>query len=132
MDNELCPLCKNDPETSDHIFANCCVAMEIRRKINSWWNVLEINGSCLQNTIVQSVSNEQTSGTKDIAKEVVWHAYRWAMWKLRNEVLFHRSPINPGIIANDIQSVSFFWFHNRYSAGRLVSWNDWCCNSFPV
>ena len=64
----------------------------------------------------------------EIAKEVVRDAFDWIIWKKRNEVVFNNSMFTPSLIANDIQAIAFFWFHNRCILGKSVSWLDWSCS----
>lgn len=36
----LCPICSQVGESSEHLFASCCLLMTMRRKIAIWWNVI--------------------------------------------------------------------------------------------
>ncbi|KAJ9567662.1 hypothetical protein OSB04_003628 [Centaurea solstitialis] len=132
LDNALCPLSKSEPETRDHVFAACWVTIEVRRKLNAWWNLWVENANNHQNSLVQPEGPDQGSKVKEMAKDVVLHTYLWIVWKCRNKVLFNHSPINPCIVANNIQSVAYLWFHNRHFSGRSLCWADWCCLSFPL
>ncbi|KAJ9550272.1 hypothetical protein OSB04_014317 [Centaurea solstitialis] len=91
LDSNLCPLCNSYPETLNHLLMDCSKAVEVR---NIW--------------------------RLRIVKATVKQAYFWLLWKKRNVVLFNNSKFNSHLVANDIQSATFFWFHRRCSVDFKV------------
>ena len=129
MDSTSCPLYDDFMETKDHLFVSCSRSKEVRKVVCVLWKDLARDGSRLGDIITHVSSSANRSSSREIIEDMIWHAYLWHIWKGRNEVVFNNASFNPRIIANDIQSTTFFWFQNRCPFGRLVSWTDWCCNS---
>ncbi|KAJ9557516.1 hypothetical protein OSB04_012130 [Centaurea solstitialis] len=113
-------------QDQEHVFINCNKTQEVRRMIRGWWRTLvdNENGGCGRNRL--------RNRRLDCIRELVLHAFAWCIWKHRNNFVFNNTPFIPSIIANDIQAVSFFLFHNRCKFGRTVSWVDWCCSLTAV
>ena len=121
LDNMLCPFCQSCPETTTHIFEERVKVQEVRRLLNAWWRIFPDVGS-------DSNGQNTDSRKAEIAKEVVRYAFRWIIWRKRNETLFNEARFIPSFIANDIQACAFLWFHNRCVSGSYVSWAIWSCS----
>ena len=121
LDNNLCSICHGCPETAKHIFVECPKVLEVRRLINAWWKIFSENGAGNQR---QNVCSKKAKN----AQEAVLYAFRWCVWKKRNEVIFNGASFIPSLLANDIQAMAFCWFHYRSALGSSVSWLDWSCS----
>ena len=121
FDNIDCPICHSEPETVNHIFKECSRVQEVWRLINNWWQIFSTDRMELNR-------RNEDSNKMVIAKKVVWYAFLWTVWKKRNDSVFNGVPFTPSLIANDVQSTAFFWFHNHCKLGSSVSWMDWCCS----
>ena len=121
MSNDSCPLCQGCPESKEHIFKECCKVQEVRRLLNGWWKIFPGTRIGGQDGLVGS--EERNTGMKktEIAKEVVRDAFAWIVWKKRNDIVFKNASFIPSLIANDIQAIAFFWFHNRVYCSSSVS-----------
>ena len=74
LDNDLCPLCLNSPETKEHLFNDCYKVKEVRRAINVWWKVFPNNEDRLDGTAVLDTSDGIWKNVES-AKEVVRYAF---------------------------------------------------------
>ena len=110
-------------------FRNCSKVQEVRRMINTWWRGLLGSEHDSHGTLDDDNGNGGKIRKIECAKEVVKHAYSWVIWKHRNKLVFNNTPFTPSVVANDIQAMSYFWFHNRSNYGKSVSWVGWCCSS---
>ncbi|GJY35720.1 RNA-directed DNA polymerase, eukaryota, reverse transcriptase zinc-binding domain protein [Tanacetum coccineum] len=57
LDTLRCPVCDNDLESEDHIFAKCCIAVDTWRDVLLWWHIPGITITSLEDVIV-SLSNQ--------------------------------------------------------------------------
>ena len=129
--DDLCPLCKEWPESRDHLFINCKLAIEVCTEIKKWWNVMMINGNSLDDSYSR-LFNQNDDNRKKAIKDVMWHAYLWSMWKGRNAMIFSNEAFSPRQVATSIQRIAFLWLQNRSSFGKSLKWEDWCCNKTPL
>ncbi|KAJ9547493.1 hypothetical protein OSB04_020036 [Centaurea solstitialis] len=129
LGDDLCPLCKYQPESVKHLFVECDRTKAARGAINNWWRVLATNANEL-NGILLGDDDEGSDNNKKLrlAKNAIFHAYIWAIWKGRNEVVFNGTSFNPLLIANLVQSETYFWVKNRCAFGKNLSWLEWRCN----
>ena len=64
--DDLCPLCKDFPESRDHIFVTCRLAAEVRAEINNWWNIMVNNGSSLEDMVSRLFAHDDNNRKKVI------------------------------------------------------------------
>ena len=125
--NEKCALCLRFPEDRDHLFSRCEKSKEVRRVVNSWWNVLPSNCDSFE----QLLDDDDLVHHKDrrlAIKGMVKIAYMWAICIGRNDALFNNVSFNPLITANVIQRYVYHWLRNRSSLGSSIDWFIWLCN----
>jgi hypothetical protein len=113
-------------EDSNHLFFSCQFVKRIWAAISSWigndiptevvgWNNFMRFGELLRlNKAGRRVNH------------LIWLAITWNIWKHRNQVIFQGA--NPDLIAivNDIKSISWFWFSNRYGRNSKSTMLQWC------
>ncbi|KAJ9561660.1 hypothetical protein OSB04_006820, partial [Centaurea solstitialis] len=124
LDNDQCVFCNEDIETSDHIFLSCRRSIEVRRAVNSWWDLLPLQSFSMQNFYDDGKGDRVLSRRK--IKEVAAQAYIWALWNGRNEAIFNNKVLDPLRMTNDIKSHMFNWCKARDDRFRLLNWNIWC------
>ena len=124
LNDDLCPLCNDSPETVSHVFTDCKKAKEVRLVSNVWWKIFAEDANNLDSLITGTGANRKVR----LIKDAVLQAYFWFIWKGRNEAVFNDARFNPGVVANNIQSEVFFWVRNRSNFGNNLNWTDWCCN----
>jgi hypothetical protein len=121
-----CVFCSLYLEDSNHLFFSCQFVKRIWAAISSWigndiptevvgWNNFMRFGELLRlNKAGRRVNH------------LIWLAITWNIWKHRNQVIFQGA--NPDLIAivNDIKSISWFWFSNRYGRNSKSTMLQWC------
>ncbi|KAJ9566944.1 hypothetical protein OSB04_002910 [Centaurea solstitialis] len=112
LDTDTCPLCSDSGETGDHLFITCRTAVEVRRRINVWWNCLPSLCNSVHD-FFEEISSKNQPDSQRLLKEAIGQAYVWAMWKGRNDLLFNNKAFNILGTANWIQSVVFLWCNSR-------------------
>ena len=117
----LCPLCRQQPENGDHLFARRDKMLEVRKAVNCWWDVIPESCAGIQG-LCGDHRHSKKMNTFELIKDAVMQAYCWAVWKCRNEVVFNCKSFNPLVVANDIQSVVYSWFCYRIFKGKNYSW----------
>ncbi|KAJ9544401.1 hypothetical protein OSB04_024108 [Centaurea solstitialis] len=126
-DTDTCPLCSVSGETGDHLFITCRTVVEVRRRINVWWNCLPSLCNSVRD-FFEEISSKNQPDSQRLLKEAIGQAYVWAMWKGRNELLFNNKAFNILGTANWIQSAVFLWCNSRIVGGSKFNWFDWSCN----
>ena len=110
--DDVCALCTEENETSDHVFVSCRMAGEVRRAINSWRKLLPVN--CTK--------------SERLLREMVGQAYIWAVWNGRNNAIFRNQVFNPLTTANKVQAAVYLWCKSRGSRVGGLDWVNWCCS----
>lgn len=85
IDNVCCPICDDEFELEDHIFAKCCIAMDTWRDVLLWWHISGITITSLEDLL--SLADRVPLETKfhqyfDVeVRTTLWH-----LWIFRNKV----------------------------------------------
>ncbi|KAJ9565341.1 hypothetical protein OSB04_001307 [Centaurea solstitialis] len=117
LDTDTCLLCNDSGETGDHLFITCRTAVEVRRRINVWWNCLPSLCNSVRD-FFEEISSKNQPDSQRLLKEAIGQAYVWAMWKGRNDLLFNNKAFNILVTANWIQSAVFLWCNSRIVGGN--------------
>lgn len=86
LDSNFCPLCKSQPETNHHLFLECPLFDQIRRKLPNLQNY----GKNFINIFYHFAKQPETC-------HMIATLF-WLMWKARNNYIFKNIPINNNII----------------------------------
>ncbi|KAJ0880137.1 putative RNA-directed DNA polymerase [Helianthus annuus] len=125
VQNNLCALCGDYAETSEHIFVTCQFAQVIWQNIAEWCNIPPIIAFDLYDLLSL---HEACSGASTKKKKVL-HAVilvaMWSLWKIRNESVFRQSVPNTTRTLDEIKAMAFLWVKNR-SKMFALTWEDWC------
>ena len=105
--------------------------MEVKDAINKWWKVFPSSG-CRIEDLCSTYHGGSRNGKREDIQEAVTMAFTWASWKGRNEVVFKGGTFNALPIANEVQSLVYFWIRNRSNFGATIGWTDWICNTWSV
>ena len=118
----LCPICSTAVESSSHLLFSCHLARQLLFKVARWWE-LEIHDLNSYGDWLTWFNNIRLSKRlKDILEGtcyVVW----WAIWNIRNQVLFGSKQPRMDLLFDDIVRLSFFWCSNRCNIN--LDWNSW-------
>ncbi|KAJ0716245.1 putative reverse transcriptase zinc-binding domain-containing protein [Helianthus annuus] len=125
VQNNLCALCGDYAETSEHIFVACQLAQVIWQNVAEWCRIPPIIAFDLYDLLSL---HEACSGASTKKKKVL-HAVilvaMWSLWKLRNESVFRQSVPNTTRTLDEIKAMAFLWVKNR-SKMFALTWEDWC------
>lgn len=85
-----CVLCKEDSESTDHIFLKCRSTMNLWKNLKPFINFVgEWAGTDLISTWTEW--EKKNRGTKSINLPIIAN---WAIWKARNSMIFENKPIH--------------------------------------
>ncbi|MFS7999333.1 putative RNA-directed DNA polymerase [Helianthus anomalus] len=123
VQNNLCALCGDYVETSEHLFVACQFAQIVWQNIADWCNTPPIYAFELNDVLS---THETCSGNSSKKKGI--HALVlvtiWSLWKLRNDSVFNNSVPHTTKILDEIKAMSFLWVKNRAKMVSLT-WRDW-------
>ncbi|MFS7930782.1 putative RNA-directed DNA polymerase [Helianthus anomalus] len=123
VQNNLCALCGDYAETSEHLFVACQFAQIVWQNIADWCNIPPIYAFEL-NDVLSIHETCSGNSTKKKGIHAVVLVSIWSIWKLRNDSVFNNSVPHTTKILDEIKAMSFLWVKNR---AKLVSltWSDW-------
>ncbi|XP_022024531.1 uncharacterized protein LOC110924855 [Helianthus annuus] len=121
--DEMCVLCGDYVETSDHIFVSCHHAQTAWLYIASWCNLPPIIAFGINDLLTL---HEVSSGSwkKKKAIHAIVLVTIWSIWKMRNDAVFRQSVPNTMKMLDGIKSLAFLWVKNRLKELSLT-WEDW-------
>ena len=126
FDTVRCPVCDDDLESEDHIFAKCCIAVDTWRDVLLWWHIPGITITSVDDVL--SLADRVPLETKFhhffdvVVRTTVWH-----LWSFRNKVAFSQKRPRKDLILNDIKVSAFTWISSR-NKKVSPSWVEWLCN----
>ncbi|XP_022024071.1 uncharacterized protein LOC110924362 [Helianthus annuus] len=130
VQNQLCVLCGDYEETSEHVFVSCQFAQTIWQNLAGWCMIPPVIAFGIGDLLTL---HESSSGSRKIRKVI--HALVlvtfWSIWKARNEVVFRQVKANTTRSLDEIKSVTYLWVKSRAKVAAL-SWEDWSRFSLGV
>ncbi|XP_021996413.1 uncharacterized protein LOC110893637 [Helianthus annuus] len=122
--DNLCVLCGDFAETSEHIFVTCQFAQMVWQNIADWCNIPPIIAFGV-NDLLDLHGAASRSRKKRKALHAVILVSIWSLWKLRNEAVFRQ--VNPSTtkVLDEIKAVAYLWVKNR-SKMVALTWENWC------
>ena len=123
----LCPICRNDVETANHLFFSCSLAFDLWALVARWWDVDVPVLSSMADWVEWIDGVRLRKSTKD-GLEVVCLTIMWWMWNFRNNVIFGHVRMRRSALWDDIQSHSFLWLSARCRKFSK-NWVNWL--SYP-
>ncbi|XP_022013959.1 uncharacterized protein LOC110913435 [Helianthus annuus] len=120
----LCPLCKSEAESVDHLFTSCYVAVILWHKVSRWCRIPPIFAFSFKDLLEVHKSNHVKIAEKMIVQGVVYSAL-WCLWAARNKGIFSGVEVKVENIFCELKSLGFLWFKYR-SRNNHISWLDWC------
>ncbi|MFS7976886.1 putative reverse transcriptase zinc-binding domain-containing protein [Helianthus anomalus] len=120
----LCPLCKSEAESIDHLFTSCFVATVIWQKVSHWCNIPPIFAFDFNDLLEMHKSSHINVAAKPVIQGIVFLTL-WCLWRARNKAVFAGVEAKVESIFCDVKSLGFLWFKYR-SRNNHISWSDWC------
>ncbi|KAE8687812.1 Beta-adaptin-like protein A [Hibiscus syriacus] len=90
MEDALCPLCKNNEETVQHLFFSCSVAGDIWNRMLNIWDIY----TALPNDPQVLLSSWSDLNRKSNIWKFIPGVVLWSIWKARNSVVFENSSLD--------------------------------------
>ncbi|XP_039003080.1 uncharacterized protein LOC120129709 [Hibiscus syriacus] len=89
-DDILCPLCKENEESMQHLFISCVVVWELCNKLASFWDVSLVLPQDPPSILISWGELRVNSTIWKFIPGVIF----WSIWKVRNTVVFKGSPLD--------------------------------------
>ncbi|XP_021985129.1 uncharacterized protein LOC110881061 [Helianthus annuus] len=124
VQNNMCALCGDYAETSEHIFVACQFAQTVWQNLAAWCNVPPIIAFDLNDLLTLHEVTSGTSKRRKVLHAVILVAI-WSLWKLRNEVVFRNMIPNTTKTLDEIKAMAYLWIKSR-SKMMSMTWDDWC------
>ncbi|PWA50793.1 RNA-directed DNA polymerase, eukaryota, Reverse transcriptase zinc-binding domain protein [Artemisia annua] len=124
LDNELCPLCDADQETSTHLFTGCLFTSVIWSRVGAWCRLSPVFAFDISDLLM--LVDNQTKTKKEIQtlRGIIYTAM-WSIWNERNDRVFNNKSLRAIEVVKNIKLSSFFWIRHR-SRLKGIDWNRWC------
>ncbi|GJU01514.1 reverse transcriptase domain, reverse transcriptase zinc-binding domain protein [Tanacetum coccineum] len=122
LDSTRCLVCDDNIETTQHLFVECKVAVEIWKMVSIWWDIGD-SPKDLQSLITWSDSVKLTSLEKTCF-DVAIQTTTWISRRYRNRICFDEKPPSKDSLGAEIKVLSHTWIINRNRNANLI-WLDW-------
>nr|XP_043616196.1 uncharacterized protein LOC122588125 [Erigeron canadensis] len=124
----LCPICKAQNETAEHLFLLCPFVDYLWSFILSWCRVSTQKPCNLKDLMEVHQKANLNHWTQKLFQHVIL-SYIWVIWKTRNDSIFLTK--NPSLrrAIKDLKGTSFFWLATRSNIPDL-NWEKWRTFSF--
>nr|GEY79190.1 hypothetical protein [Tanacetum cinerariifolium] len=120
VDSLLCPICRLDVETVNHLFFNCDMAKDLWALVAKWWELDVPLCSNISDWYSWLDGVRLTSMSRSIL-EGVGGTLMWTIWFFRNKLIFSSSPPKKASLWDFIVAQSFLWFSSRNPKNK-ISW----------
>ncbi|MCI07972.1 hypothetical protein A2U01_0029042, partial [Trifolium medium] len=121
--NSFCVFCPMDLESESHLFGWCAFASSLWSKVFRWigWDVA-VPREPLE--IFRRFSVGMGGGKRLKGLLAVWHVVVWAIWKVRNDLIFNAQvPVLEDVL-HDIMFTSWKWLVDK-KMGSVCSLYEW-------
>ena len=128
IEDKICPLCKNQPKTIEHLLRECDFA-------RNFWHLMSVQPDVVQSFQASDVVTWLRENCFSNAKHqssVPWRFVFpfaiWELWKHRNKVSFKNNPLNPMLCRLCINQAMEYYFcvgkirEQRSMAVIIVRW----------
>ncbi|KAJ0535080.1 putative RNA-directed DNA polymerase [Helianthus annuus] len=124
VSSQMCVICGDYAESSDHIFVSCSFAQMIWQILANWCGIPPIYAFGIKDLLSLHSSSSGSRRKRKVIHAVILVAF-WSIWKSRNDAVFRQEVPNVSKSMEEIKSLAFLWVKNRSKVGAL-SWEDWC------
>jgi hypothetical protein len=122
--NDRCVWCGSESETVMHIFIYCDTVRNIWTEVFSW---LRLDFSLPHNLffILNFMMGLTGKKYKKLGLIMIWMAVVWAMWKMRNSVIFNNGVVQVKKAVDDIKLWSWKWWLGRVKPSAICLFYEW-------
>ncbi|KAJ0702066.1 putative RNA-directed DNA polymerase [Helianthus annuus] len=121
---DLCPICKSEMETVEHLFTSCVTAVVLWQKISRWCRIPPVFAFSFKDLVEIHKGSSISIKEKPIIQGIIFVSC-WCLWLARNRALFSGITVKVEDVFSEVRSLGFLWFKHR-SKHRSISWSDWC------
>ncbi|XP_022040593.1 uncharacterized protein LOC110943145 [Helianthus annuus] len=123
VESHLCPLCGDEPESTEHLFLSCGFVQSVWAVIAQWCKLPNAFVFSIRDILDMDV---HTPGSAKLKKALyaVCLTSLWCVWKVRNETVFNQASPSVQKTVSDIKSLSFVWVKSR-SKEVSLDWEIW-------
>ncbi|MFS8026364.1 putative RNA-directed DNA polymerase [Helianthus anomalus] len=120
----LCPLCRTEDDSADHLLTSCLIATILWQKISRWCGLPPIYAFSVKDLLLIHRSGGIKAG-EGVALHGVMITACWCLWLARNKALFSGVDVKPDSVFSEVRSLAFLWYKYR-SKCSSIAWVDWC------
>lgn len=120
----LCDICKEEPETANHLLIHCRGTAGIWGKVLLWLNVVAANHEGACDHFLQFLGLIQGKRGKHFCIGL-WVCVVWVIWKSRNSLIFETKDFVADKIVDEIKAHMWSWSSICYPEICLYSYNEW-------
>ncbi|CAL5348368.1 unnamed protein product [Camellia sinensis] len=89
----LCPFCKLEEESVDHILLQCSMVWKVWSSLLNWWGLSWVTPATVDGVLLWWLGTQFKKTVKKIWR-LVPVAMLWLAWRLRNDCVFHERQPN--------------------------------------
>ncbi|MFS7909276.1 putative reverse transcriptase zinc-binding domain-containing protein [Helianthus anomalus] len=123
IEDSLCPLCRSEDESTEHVFTSCFIASTVWNGISSWCKIPSIFAFSIRDLLEYHTVLRGSDRKKEAVQGIIIIACR-CLWRSRNKFMFSNSPIRMDIVISEVKALGFLWFSYR-SRHKGIEWKDW-------
>jgi len=129
LESTMCVLCHDKIESSQHLFMECDLAMQVWSLCHRWIDTLSVESNVLmchfESFLLTQASNKQNSVWKGI-----WAAIVRSIWEHRNSVVFKQRIVDVEEVFQKAQLKSWLWMKHKVQRFDYF-FVDWILNPMP-
>ena len=103
----LCPICRDDVETTNHLFFSCPMAFDLWEMVARWWDIDVLILSSMADW-VEWIDGVQVQNSIKDCLEALCLIVMWHIWNYRNNFLFGKSTPRKSTLW-DCTQFQIFW-----------------------
>jgi hypothetical protein len=114
-----CVMCSVLPESACHLFLHCKVAAKVWYDMVRWLGFTIILPHNIPSSVATLIHRARNKREK-IGLCLIWNAFVWVLWSVRNDVIFNNGAVYNDEIADQVKLLSWKWFIARVSKGPIL------------
>ncbi|XP_021996027.1 uncharacterized protein LOC110893218 [Helianthus annuus] len=118
----LCPLCRSEVETADHLLTSCITACVLWQKVSKWCWIPPIFAFSTRDLLEIHKNGSLKDKEREALHGIIVVAC-WCLWLARNKVKFSDVEVKVDNVFSDVKSLGLLWFKNRCK-NNPISWAD--------
>jgi hypothetical protein len=121
-----CVFCDLFVESASHLFLHCCYTADVWYALTRWLRVVLVLPPNLSSSFALFVGCGSNKKRRK-GFSIIWLAFVWAMWKVRNDLVFNNITVDTRTVVDLIQRLSWQWFVSNTAKGSCLLY-EWTWN----